>query len=48
MIWFDPVMSWVGMPGGRRGRQQTYSDGAIQTCLSLNVLFGMALRRIEP
>ncbi|MBL3554742.1 transposase, partial [Rhodovulum sulfidophilum] len=29
----------------RRGRQQTYSDAAIQTCLSMKVLFGMALRQ---
>lgn len=40
-IWFDPEMSWDAMPTGRRGRQQTYSDAAIQTCLSMKVLFGM-------
>jgi hypothetical protein len=44
-IWFDPEMSWDGAPTGRRGRQQTYSDAAIQTCLSMKVLFGMALRQ---
>ena len=33
------------MPTGRRGRQQTCSDAAIQTYLSLKVLFGMALRQ---
>ena len=27
----------------RRGHQQTYSDAAIQTCLGMKVLFGMAL-----
>src|SRR6056297_217789 len=32
-IWFDPEMSWETAPTGRRGRQQTYSDAAIQTCL---------------
>lgn len=42
-IWFDPEMSWDAAPTGRRGRQQTYSDAAIQTCLTLKVLFGMAL-----
>lgn len=26
-------------------RQQSYSDAAIQTCLSMKVLFGMALRQ---
>ena len=44
-IWFDPEMSWDAVPTGRRGRQQTYSDSAIQTCLSMKVLFGMALRQ---
>ena len=34
-IWFDPEMSWDAVPTGRRGRQQTYSDAAIQTCLSM-------------
>lgn len=44
-IWFDPEMSWEAAPTGRRGRQQSYSDAAIQTCLSMKVLFGMALRQ---
>ena len=44
-IWFDPEMSWDAAPTGRRGRQQTYSDTAIQTCLTMKVLFGMALRQ---
>jgi hypothetical protein len=44
-IWFDPEMSWDGAPTSRRGRQQSYSDAAIQTCLSMKVLFGMALRQ---
>ena len=47
-IWFDPEMIWAATPTGRRGRQQTYSDAAIQTCLTMKVLFGMALRQIEP
>jgi hypothetical protein len=34
-------MSWDGVPTGRRGRQQTCSDTAIQTCLTMKVLFGM-------
>jgi hypothetical protein len=38
-------MTWDAAPTGRRGRQQTYSDAAIQTCLSMKVLFGMALRQ---
>ena len=44
-IWFDPEMSWDAAPKGRRGRQPTFSDAAIQTCLSMKVLFGMALRQ---
>ena len=43
--WFDPEMNWNAAPTGRRGRQQTFSDAAIQTCLSMKVLFGMALRQ---
>lgn len=38
-------MSWEAAPTCRRGRQQTYSDAAIQTCLTMQVLFGMALRQ---
>ncbi len=44
-IWLDPEMTWDAAPTGRRGGQQTYSDAAIQTCLSMKVLFGMALRQ---
>jgi len=40
-IWLDPEMSWDAVPSGKRGRQQTYSDTAIQTCLTMKVLFGM-------
>ncbi len=38
-------MNWEGLPTGRRGRQPGYSDAAIQTCLTLKVLFGFALRQ---
>lgn len=44
-IWFDPEMVWVPPPNGNRGRQQRFSDAAIQTCLTLKVLFGMPLRQ---
>ena len=43
-IWFDPAMTWEATPTGKRGRQPDYSDAAIQTCLTMKVLFGMALR----
>ena len=44
-IWFDPNMVWVPPPTGKRGRPLQYSDAAIQTCLTMKVLFGMALRQ---
>ena len=44
-IWFDPAMTWAAAPTGRRGRPQNYSNTAIQTCLTMKVLFGMALRQ---
>ena len=44
-IWFDPEMTWEAEASGRRGRQQTYSDAAIQACLTLKVLFGLPLRQ---
>ena len=44
-IWFDPEMVWVPPPNGRRGRQQRFSDAAIQACLTLKVLFGLPLRQ---
>ncbi|MRH22239.1 IS5 family transposase [Rhodovulum strictum] len=44
-IWFDPDMAWEAAPTGKRGRQPHYTDAAIQTCLTMKVLFGMALRQ---
>ncbi len=41
-IWFDPAMTWEAAPTGKRGRQRDYSDAAIQTCLTMKVLFVMA------
>jgi hypothetical protein len=35
----------AAQPTGKRGRQPVYSDLAIQTCLTMKVLFGMALRQ---
>lgn len=37
-------MSWDAAPTDRCGRQQTLSDAAIQTCLSMKLLLGMASR----
>lgn len=51
-IWLDPDMVWVPPPSGKRGLQPQYSDAAIQTCLTMKVLFGMAIKddrlRREP
>ncbi|UWQ79513.1 IS5 family transposase [Leisingera sp. S132] len=44
-IWFDPEMTWEARPTGKRGRQPIYSDAAIKTCLTMKVLFRMALRQ---
>jgi len=44
-VWFDPHMSWLGTPSGKRGRYQTFSDAAIQTCLMIKSLFQLALRQ---
>ena len=38
-------MMWKAEPSDRRGRQQAYSDAAIQACLTLKVLFGLPLRQ---
>ena len=44
-IRFDREMSWQAAPTGKRGRQPLYSDAAVQTCLTMKVLFGLALRQ---
>jgi hypothetical protein len=44
-IWFDPDMVWVPPPSGKRGRRHSFSDAAIQTCLTMKVLFGLPLRQ---
>jgi hypothetical protein len=45
LVWFDPEMEWVALPSGRRGRSTTFSDAAIQSCLTLKALFGLPLRQ---
>jgi IS5 family transposase len=44
-LWLDKDMQWLATPTGRRGRQKTFSDAAIQFCLSIKCLFGQALRQ---
>ena len=45
LIWFDRETEWLAAPNGRRGRPARFSDAAIQTCLTLKALFGLALRQ---
>lgn len=40
-VWFDPEMTWRPPPTDKRGRQPFFGDAAIQTCLTVQVLFGM-------
>ena len=44
-VWFDPGIAWRAAPSGRRGRQQTFSNAAIQPCLTIEVLFGLPMRQ---
>jgi Transposase DDE domain len=44
-IWFDPAMTREAAPTGKRGRQPAYDDAAIQICLTMKVLFAIALRQ---
>jgi hypothetical protein len=45
LIWLDREMEWSAPKHGRPGRPETFSDAAIQFCLSIKVLFGLALRQ---
>ena len=45
LVWFDRDMAWLAERVGKRGRPETFSDAAIQFCLSVKVLFGLPLRQ---
>lgn len=45
LIWLDPNMCWHSKPSGKRGRNQKYSEAAIQFCLTIKSLFNLALRQ---
>ena len=45
LIWLDPAMNWYGQASGKRGRSPTFSDEAIQFCLSIKCLFSLPLRQ---
>lgn len=44
-MWLNEGMQWYAAPSGKRGRNQTFSDAAIQFCLTIKCLFGLALRQ---
>jgi hypothetical protein len=44
-VLFDAEMCWGAEPTGKRERQPTYSVVAVQTCLTMKLLFRMALRQ---
>ncbi len=46
-IWFDPETQWYAQPKGKHGRNQTYSDAAIQCCLMIKSLFHLSLRMVN-
>jgi hypothetical protein len=48
-IWFTPeaITAWQPRAGGRRGGQRRYSDVAIETALSLRMLFTLPWRQTE-
>jgi len=39
-------MAWVAKPTGKPGRQPVYSDAAVQTCLTMKVLFGIPVTKL--
>jgi hypothetical protein len=42
-IWLNKDMQWLAPASGKRGRNQTFSDAAIQFCLTIKCLFGSPL-----
>jgi hypothetical protein len=44
-IWLDKGISWFAAASGKRGRSPQFSDAAIQFCLTIKNLFGLALRQ---
>ena len=48
-LWLSPkaIKSWKSKPSGKPGRQQKYADFAIETILTLRLLFHLPLRQTE-
>jgi hypothetical protein len=45
LIWIDPGTNWYGPQSGKRGRSQTFSEIAIEFCVTIAWIFGAPLRR---
>lgn len=45
MLWNDKDMNWAGEPNCKRGRCPSFSEAAIQFCLRIKNLYGLALRQ---
>ena len=43
----DAIDAWTPRPSGRRGGQRKFSDQAIETALTLRLVFGLPLRQAE-
>ncbi len=43
----DAIDAWKPAPTGRRGAQRKFSDRAIETALTLRLVFGLPLRQAE-
>ena len=43
----DAIAAWTPRPSGRRGGQRKFSDHAIETALTLRLVFGLPLRQAE-
>lgn len=46
MVCLDKPMCWFAPASGKHRRSPKFSDAAIQFCLTLKNLFGLALRQI--
>ena len=45
-VWFDSTTQWYAQPQGKHGRNQTYSDIAIQCCFMIKSLFRLFLNMV--
>lgn len=45
-IWFDASTQWYAQSQGKQGRNQIYSDVAIQCCLMMKSLFRLSLHMV--